>query len=160
MQVEECMPLTQYWRAPRFRNRRPGNTPFPDNLYRPMHSGGLKQVPNRVRGPESATRDISGRNGLVSRRFWYFGQESPPIPTGLIHRVHSGQGHSVNKGRRPDDVARLVKWLARWPCGMQGNPIDAPPPAMGAVGRSRCVQAAQDRLPARAKRSESRHHGG
>jgi hypothetical protein len=127
MQVAEVIPLGQYWRDRRFRDRRPGASSVPDNFCRPLAAGGLEQVANEIHGPDGAARDVRGVNALIGTRFWYFGQHSPPISTDLVHLVHSAIGHAVDKGRRPDDIEQLEHWLSAWSCGLHGTPIDASP---------------------------------
>lgn len=125
MRVDEVLPLGDYWRDSRFRAKRPGHRGPPDNFYRADRSGSLVRVANTLHGAELATGDISGRNALVSWHFWYFGDRSPELPTDLVHLVHSGQGHSVRANRRRDDVPTLLAWLAHWPPGIRGAPIDS-----------------------------------
>lgn len=124
MQVTERLTLGQYWHDPRFANRRPGATPYPDNLYRPTENGALEQVPNPVHGPFDRAKDCSGLHALLSDRFWYFGRDSVPLPNHLMHLVQTTQGHAVHVNRRPSDVAELRAWLASWPVGCLGTPID------------------------------------
>ena len=126
LRVDEVMTLTEYWRDPRFRAKRPGRTALPDNLYRPDRRGEPAQVPNPLHDASDIARDVAGRRVLVSWRYWYFGDTSPPLPTDLIHLVHSNQGHALHLRRKPDDVEKLVGWLAAWPTGIHGRPIDAP----------------------------------
>lgn len=124
MKVTERLALGEYWEDGRFDDRKPYRTSRPDNIYRPNAGGKPIQVPNRVHMPEHASTDVSGRNVLLSQRFWYFGRNSVPIPTHLVHLVHSTVGHSVDKHRRPDDLLQLEQWLDTWPVGMHGEPID------------------------------------
>lgn len=124
MRVDEVLPLGDYWRDSRFRAKRPGHRGPPDNFYRADQSGSLVRVANTLHGTKLATGDISGRNALVSWHFWYFGDRSPELPTDLVHLIHSGQGHSVRANRRSDDVPKLLAWLAHWPPGINGVPID------------------------------------
>ena len=125
MRVDEVLPLGDYWRDPRFRAKRPGGTAPPDNFYRLGRGGSLIWVVNALHGAELAMQDVSGRNALVSWHFWYFGDRSPELPTALVHLVHSGQGHSLHARRRADDLRSLRAWLAHWPAGIHGRPIDA-----------------------------------
>ena len=113
MRVDEVLPLADYWRDPRFRAKRPGGAGPPDNFYRAGRGGSLMRVNNALHGAELATQDISGRHALVSWHFWYFGDQSPELPTELVHLVHSGQGHSLHANRRDDDLHTLLAWLAR-----------------------------------------------
>lgn len=125
MQVTERMTLGAYWLDPRFENRKPANTPYPDNIYRPGNDGRLKQIQNPVHGQHDTDKDTGGRNVLLSDRYWYFGKNSVPIPTELIHLVHTTQGHVVHKRRRSTDIKHLAQWLSAWSVGIHGDPIDA-----------------------------------
>jgi hypothetical protein len=124
MRVEEVLGFPEYWADKRFRNRRPGATSTPDNFYRPTHDGRLEQIPNHVHDVTETATDLSGRSVLLSQVFWYFGNTSPMIPAELVRLIHTGIGHAVDKGRRLDDVKHLANWLAAWPMGLNGNPVD------------------------------------
>jgi hypothetical protein len=137
MRVDEVVALADYWRDLRFRAKRPGRGPYPpDNFYRAGRDGALVRVHNRLHDAGHAAQDIGGRNAIVSRCFWYFGNQSPELPTDLIHLVHSGQGHSLSARRRPDDLSRLLAWLSHWPQGVLGSPIDAPAYKQKQAGQS------------------------
>ncbi len=125
MQVSEVVPFAQYWSDPRFIGRRTGASPVPDNIYRPDAHGELVQVPNPIHDQTATTTDLSGQNVLIGQRFWYFGSESPMLPTDLIHLVPYPRGHSVHVNRKNDDVQNLKLWLAAWPCGIHGVPVEA-----------------------------------
>jgi hypothetical protein len=124
MQVTERLTLGEYWEDPRFRDRRPDATPLTDNFYRPGPNGALVYVENEVHKSDAARTDVSGRYVLLSERFWYFGGNSVPIPNELLHLVHATRGHSVHKGRKPEDERLLKRWLAAWKPGIHGKPID------------------------------------
>jgi len=125
MQVAESIALGEYWLKADYTNRRPGFSPIPDNIYKLSENGELEQVNNGVHDLDLMGRDVSGQYALVGTRFWYFGSNSPPLPTCLEHLAHRGVGYSVYKNRRADDTEKLEKWLATWPCGVHGRPIDA-----------------------------------
>lgn len=125
MQVEEVLGFADYWSDVRFLDKRPERCVSSDNIYRPDQGGHLVQVPNRVHFAQDIQRDLGGQRVLVGRRFWYFGDGSPQLPTELAHLVHASQGHSVDVGRRPDDGNRLREWLGHWPIGIHGSPLDA-----------------------------------
>jgi len=101
-----------------------------------MANGSMRQVANGLHDDSEAVRDISGLNALVSWHFWYFGDQSPPLPTDLVHLVHSGQGHALHRRRRADDVAVLQHWLDHWPMGRNGEPVDAWRPRVVATRRA------------------------
>jgi hypothetical protein len=124
LRVTERLTFAQYWNDPRFANRRPGRSPFPDNIYRPTAGGTLKQVSNHVHDEGGRATDVGGKHVLVSERFWYFGANSVAIPNQLLHLVYGSRGHVVHKNARPDDEAKLLDWLAAWAPGIHGEPID------------------------------------
>jgi len=136
MQVEEVIPLDKYWADRRFLDRRPGFSPVPDNIYCPAQSGALQQVANPVHGLAEAATDVSGKNSLVARRFWYFGSSSPDISTDLVHLVHAHIGEAISAHRRPDDVQKLEQWLASWPQGVIGLPLGASPALLAHIASS------------------------
>ena len=123
--IDTATNKVSYWADPRFVAKRPGGDGPPDNFYRAMANGSMKQVVNTLHDDSEAARDIAGLNALVSWHFWYFGDQSPPLPTDLVHLTHSGQGHSLHRRRRADDVAVLQHWLDHWPMGRNGAPVDA-----------------------------------
>lgn len=125
MQVTERLSLDEYWLDRRFRNRRPGKSAFPDNIYRPDRFGGLVQEPNHVHDAHATAQDFSGLHVLLSERFWYFGENSVPIPNELLGLVHSGIGHAVRKAQAVENPALIERWLSSWPIGMHGAPIGA-----------------------------------
>lgn len=144
MLVEEVIPLAKYWADPRFLDRRPGFSPVPDNIYCPVHNGTLQQVANPVHGLAEAATDVSGKNALVARRFWYFGSSSPDISTDLVHLVHAHIGEAITAHRRPDDVQQLEQWLAKWPQGLIGLPLGASPALLAHIADSASVKTGVD----------------
>lgn len=124
MQVTERLKLGDYWDDPRFYDRKPGASPYPDNFYRRTPDGSLVQVPNAVHVPEDTAKDTSGLYVLLSSRFWYFGKNSVPLPNHLVHLVHTSQGHATDIRRQPNDVRHLQEWLESWPVGQLGKPLD------------------------------------
>lgn len=125
MRLDEVMSLGDYWADSRFIAKRSGGDGPPDNFYREVANGVIQRVANALHDEKEATRDIAGLNALVSCHFWYFGGQSPTLPTELVHLVHSGQGHALQKRRQADDVEVLQQWLAHWPMGRNGAPLDA-----------------------------------
>ncbi len=130
MQVAESLSFVEYWNDPRFRNRRPDRRKVPtDNIYRPASSSDpdaetYDWVPNSVHSATQARRDLSGKRVVVATKFWYFGDQSQPIPPELLHLAPVTQGHVVNLHGQPDDLTRLTNWLASYPQGVQGEPVD------------------------------------
>ena len=125
MQVSEVVPFARYWSDPRYIERRPGKSPVPDNIYRSNARDELVQEPNPIHQYTDARKDLSGRNALISDRFWYFGENSPELPAELKHLIPYARGYSVHINRRKGDEEKLERWLARWPCDIHGAPINA-----------------------------------
>lgn len=139
MQVSEVVPFDRYWSDPRFIERRSGVSPVPDNIYRPNAHSELVQDPNPIHGQDETRTDLSGRNVLIGKRFWYFGAESPMLPTDLIHLVPYPRGHSVHVNRRQGDVKALELWIGCWPCGIHGVPIEATAELLGWLSNSGAI---------------------
>jgi hypothetical protein len=124
MQIEERLSFAEYWNDARFLGKRPDKNPRSDNIYRSDEQGGLAWVENRVHDEGHTERDLGGKYVLVSKKFWYFGDQSPSLPTDLIHLVHQGRAHAVHKNRRQTDMEYLNQWLRCWKPGIYGKPID------------------------------------
>src|SRR5712692_1332733 len=62
-----------------------------------------------VHGPLNQSKDLSGKNALISKHFYYFGGDALPLPEYLVPICHQTQGH------RSDSNApyfqRFVKWI-------------------------------------------------
>lgn len=124
MHIEERLSFSEYWNDPRFASKRPDNNPCSDNIYGPDESGTLVWQTNDVHHPGQKEDDLDGKWVLVSRKFWYFGDQSVQIPTELVHLIHQGVGYSVHKNRRPTDCDVLRQWLGHWKTGIHGKPVD------------------------------------
>lgn len=106
MEVEESLSFDEYWRDPRFRQKRPKlNAGLArkcgDNIYKPLPNGDYHQVPSAHSRPkfkdgqdaEAKRRDVfRGERVLVSRKFLYFGSKSIALPPEL-DRLKVGIGH-------------------------------------------------------------------
>jgi hypothetical protein len=62
-----------------------------------------------VHGPENVDTDLSGKNVLISRDFYYFGNQAIPLPDDLLPICHQTQGHK-SKADAPY-FERFVTWL-------------------------------------------------
>lgn len=124
MRVEERLSFADYWNGNRFASKRPDKSLCPDNIYRPDEHGQLTWVENKVHDEGHKEHDLGGQWVLVGREFWYFGDQSPQLPTELVHLIHERQAHSVHKNRKETDIAQLKQWLGYWKQGVHGKPID------------------------------------
>lgn len=89
MQVTEApMPLADYFSDPRFARKKPDLASrnrthrCGDNIYSSDGQGGLRWWPNEHHPESWMPHDISGRNALVSSRFWYLGKKAFAPPEG------------------------------------------------------------------------------
>lgn len=142
MQVSESLSYAEYWEDLRFRSRRPSekkistppsdSAPPCDNFYRPAGVGvngdaELEQAPFNNAGhddPGSQQTDKGGKNVLVSKRFWYFGDQAKELPQSLGRLGEVGRGHVVNKykERVNEDLEQLKAWLGKFKPGRMGTP--------------------------------------
>lgn len=119
MQVEEKMPLADYFHDRRFQSRIPRDSPAArvhrcgDNIYRPLvrhacDAREFEQLPNDHHGPDRKDHDLKGRNALIARRFAYFGVEALRIPSDVRPDVPDGQS-AHGTGTR--DLVRAKRFI-------------------------------------------------
>jgi hypothetical protein len=108
--VTEIIPLGEYWNDARFAGKKPGQTPVPDNFYRPSQDG-LVQVPNQVHGPDSIPTDIGGKNALIFDPAWRFGPHGPRLPSEFGLRMVGGRRGERVSELSPDQWKALQAWL-------------------------------------------------
>lgn len=70
---------------------------------------GIEPIQRRgVHGPSNVKTDLEGKNVLVSRYFYYFGNQAKKLPDDLLPICHQTQGH------RSDSNAPYVEKFANW----------------------------------------------
>lgn len=108
--VSEVIPLADYWNDPRFEPKKPGFSKRPDNIYKRARGGELKQVKNHIHQPQDAERDKGGKNVLVFRKRWYFGNTVAVLPAHFGLRITG-----IRQGQRKMKLSE-VDWraLQRW----------------------------------------------
>jgi hypothetical protein len=115
MRVEEVLTLAEYDRqAPRrWAHRIPNlnsldlSERLGDCIY-DFSRGRPVQRPS-VHGPINRDRDLSGKNVLVSKHFYYFGSRALELPQDLLDICHQTQGHRSDAN--DPLVDRFVKWI-------------------------------------------------
>ena len=80
MRVGSVLSYADYWNDPRFAIKKPGQSPQPDNIYRPGQKGAFVWVKNPVHAREKAEKDLRGKHVLIADRFWYFGGQQVKLP--------------------------------------------------------------------------------
>jgi Nucleotide modification associated domain 2 len=73
------------------------------------YSSGMARQRPGVHGRENVKTDLGGRNVLVSRDFYYFGNQAIPLPRDLLPICHQTQGHK-SKANAPY-FERFLTWL-------------------------------------------------
>lgn len=94
MRIDEILPYAQYFTDARFGNKKPNSRSdmvvfkCGDNIYEPLSPVGFHQLPSQhsrgsCENPSSKEHDLSGKNSLISKLFYYFGQKRIDLPDSL-----------------------------------------------------------------------------
>jgi len=134
MQVQEVLPIAEYFRNQRFSRKKPDYTTQAvidkcgDNIYQPLSNGGFRQLRSQhSNGTEEnlakKAHDLSGVNVLISQRFVYFGSEARQL-TAEFDGIKAGHGHRC---RFPDAlVAGFLRFAAQFKSGVRAAPSKWP----------------------------------
>ena len=150
MRVDKTMCFEEYWRDPRFEDKRPNWQGISlkgrcgDNIYhRDPATGEWQQEPS-FHGPEDTGRDTSVDRVLVGEDFIYWGGDGPPLPlfAGVDVRT-KGIGHRC---RFPKEIVQgFVRWVrSLGESGVVGRPGGWPErvqPARAIVKGEKCQRS-------------------
>ena len=130
MRVTETMSFDEYWKDPRFQNKKPvknsdGERACGDNIYyRDPTTNQLCQMTGYFHHACDMTRDTKADRVLISDDFIYWGKDGPPLPeySGVSLLVKT-QGY---KCRFPEAaVEQFGDWFGGLDRkGVRGNPMD------------------------------------
>lgn len=123
MRVAETLTYDQYWRDPRFRDKRPNlhgsfKQALGDNIYHKARDGHWIQAnshhsfPDGSPNPSNIEHDTQTPRVLVGSLFGYWGRSGPKIPRQFRQSkrdVCAQRGHKCNFP--PEFVASFVQWL-------------------------------------------------
>jgi len=135
MRIDEILPYDQYFKDPRFRNKKPEYgtdkvvNKCGDNIYELLSSGGFRQLPSQhSRGvcdnPRSKEHDLSGENCLISNHFYYFGQKRIDLPDALSIMI-TGRAY---KNRFSDEIkTAFMAFIKNQKPGIHAPPTKWPP---------------------------------
>lgn len=70
---------------------------------------------------DNMKRDLGGKSALLSKHFYYFGEEPRPLPQELQYIIRRGQKHLVFDD--PETIERFEKWISKF----QRNKLYADP---------------------------------
>jgi len=115
--TEDPMPLAQYneWCKEHLPEKIPDVTVMDwrkhlgDCIYYDFDLGGNPQQRTGVHTEGNIPRDIGGKNALVSKHFYYFGDRPIDIPDHLSDIIIQQQGHFSNKN--DEHVESFINWI-------------------------------------------------
>jgi len=127
MRVDEVLSIERYATDSRFEEKKPRvgspETLCGDNIYSKDESGVWRQHPLSYHGDKDMRRDLSGKNVLISKNFYYFGGNAVEILEDYRSLVPSGRGHR-NK-HNLEIVREFIQWLrTSFSVGAPGKPAN------------------------------------
>lgn len=134
MKVEEIISFDEYWNDPRFQYKKPilnGTLVqmYGDNFYHTVN-GLMVQEPGAHSNPDLEQRvklynkDVRGKRVLLSKTFYYFGDNCPLIPAELQTICSPGRPIKY-KNITEDQIKSFVSWLeSNYSIGIHGDPCN------------------------------------
>lgn len=134
MKVEEIISFDEYWNDPRFQYKKPylkGTLVqmYGDNFYHTVDER-MVQEPSAHSNPDLEQRiklynkDVKGKRVLLSKTFYYFGDNRPLIPTELQTICSSGRAYKYKKITE-EQIKSFVSWLeSNYTVGIHGDPCN------------------------------------
>lgn len=133
MKVEEKLTFNEYFIDKRFQDKKPNvrGTLFKmygDNIYHCDNENIWHQADSAHSNHDGSVnqkhlkRDTDGKNVLISKSFFYFGDNAPDIPKNLIGVCHSGVGEKIIPEKY---TATFLNWLnSNFSKGIHGDPVN------------------------------------
>lgn len=134
MKVEEIISFDEYWNDPRFQYKKPylkGTLVqmYGDNFYHTVDER-MVQEPSAHSNPDLEQRiklynkDVRGKRVLLSKTFYYFGDNCPLIPAELQTICSSGRAYKY-KQITEEQINSFVSWLeSNYTVGIHGDPCN------------------------------------
>lgn len=134
MKVEEIISFDEYWNDPRFQYKKPylkGTLVqmYGDNFYHTVDER-MVQEPSAHSNPDLEQRiklynkDVRGKRVLLSKTFYYFGDNCPLIPAELQTICSSGRAYKYKKITE-EQINSFVSWLeSNYTVGIHGDPCN------------------------------------
>jgi hypothetical protein len=100
-----------------------------DNIYEKLPDGNFKQHPSRHSSKKDIAtedeinkkRDLSGKNVLISKTFYYFGSNAIELPD-VFHCFRAGKGHK--KFTQHKIISTFEDFISKFKRGINGKPSD------------------------------------
>lgn len=134
MKVEEKITFDEYWNSPKYGCKIPvlnGTLAqmYGDNFYHTKADGRIIQEPSAHSNSDlslnkkHAKADTDGKYVLISKEFYYFGDNAPMIPQEFQDIISNTRDYIYHK--IPIDIrTRFVNWLkSNYSIGIHGDPI-------------------------------------
>lgn len=132
-QVDEIITFDQYWKDPRFQVKKANikgslMQMYGDNVYHTV-KGKVVQEPcahsNDANGKHKKS-DISGKNVLLCKRFFYFGDQAFLLPEEFEYIGNTGNPRATKYKDLDDDrINSFITWLsAKYTTGIHGDPCN------------------------------------
>ena len=135
MKVEEKLPFNKYWNDSRFQCKKPiinGSLVkmYGDNIYHQdistknwIQENSAHSLTSKQPNAKHLETDISGKYVLVSKEFYYFGENSPAIPDELIKVCNKGRNMQYKKIPLILRI-KFIKWIEdNYQNGIHGDPV-------------------------------------
>lgn len=130
MQVTEKMTFNEYWNDPRFTDKKPllfGSRKYQygDNIYYQENNEWL-QLPSHHTEEDGSPnlpnikKDTKSEYVLISKNYYYFGNNSIPIPSDLEQIIKKRRGHKYINTKFHKQLFDL---LEKYSMGIHGNPL-------------------------------------
>ncbi|WP_139348066.1 hypothetical protein [Pseudomonas sp. C9] len=119
--IDEVVSLEDYGRDSRFLPKQPSRNGDDanrqgDNIYFKDEEGDWFQRESDNHDCSHMDHDLSGKNVLVAKKFWYFGSQACDLPEDLQQIVQKGRGYRCTDS--PEVIDRLEKWLSTYRPGI------------------------------------------
>lgn len=134
MKVEQIIPFDDYWNNPNYGCKIPimnGTLAqmYGDNFYHTLEDGGVVQEPSAHSNPDftinrdHTDRDTNGKYVLISKDFFYFGDNAPVIPPEFKEVICKGRDIVYHKIPMAVRIA-FIDWVkSNFSKGIHGDPI-------------------------------------
>jgi hypothetical protein len=111
--ISRKLALEDYYEQ--YPQKRPGNCPNADNIYRRDGNGSWQQLENPFHGAEKLAEDVAGKYVLVADEFYYFGRQALEIPEGVRPAIPARQHPQgfLTQGQAAEEFIAWVKTTAQ-----------------------------------------------
>lgn len=131
--IDEVITFDQYWNDPRFQVKKAVINGtllqmYGDNVYHTVEGRVVQESCAHSKEPNEGQKrsDISGKNVLISRKFYYFGENSPKLPVELSYISDIGNPRATQYTDLDDvKIERFINWLSsNYEPGIHGDPCN------------------------------------